>query len=344
MSIRLGANTLLSASLKALTGNTDPGSTQIGVVGQLYINLTTNDTFVCTSAVAPSSYTWVKINGSGGSATNYDDVTITLNSSNEMQTVGQIDQNSGDATFSWVGTLAEYTAGRQAQTITDDMLCYITDDYDTPTEVVSDVLVGGTSVVTDGIASITLPSVPVDDVQINGTSILSSGVANIPVASQDTLGVSKVSPTYGLTVSNGIIVGSTKTLSVYSTAENSLAVCKGTLDNIQNDYVRSVQPAYTAITASTASTTLAINSTYGQTPSVPVAYVIPAPTAGVDNWIKMFIDTSNTASISFTTIGGVSISPNQISDIEIGHKYMVVINYDNLHASWALFIKDMGTV
>ena len=53
---------------------------------------------------------------------------------------------------------------------------------------ITDVLENGTSVVTAGVASIT---VPVRDVQINSTSILSSGVANIPQAGANTLGVTK---------------------------------------------------------------------------------------------------------------------------------------------------------
>ena len=339
MSVRIGSS-VVSGSVKGIVSSGAPSQQTVGIIGQLYFDTATGYSYICSS-ISGNIYTWSPVSSGGGGSTPYDGVTLDLNSSDELQVIGQIDQNSGNPTFDWVGTYSEYVSGREAnpQTITDDMLCYITDDYDTPNGVVSDVLVDGTSVVTDGIAEI---NVPVDDVQINGTSILSSRVANIPVASTSDFGTIKWGSSKGIKVDTNGVIGLVAPTDgqVTAKANNDLALTLGKIDLA----VRNVQPAYTAIEASTASTNLAINSTYGQTPSVPVAYVIPAPTAGVDNWIKMFIDTSSVASISFTTTGGVSISPNQISDIEIGHKYMVVINYDNLHASWALFIKDMGTV
>lgn len=180
----------------------------------------------------------------------------------------------------------------------------------------------------------------VDDVQVNGISIVTDGVANIPVASQDTLGVAKVSQTYGLTVSNGIIVGSTKTASVYSTAANSLAVCKGTLDNIKDDFVRSVRPAYTEITASSATYTLSSNATFGQTPSQAVTYTLPTVIAGVDNWCKLFVDCTTTASIAFTTTDSTTITPVGSPTITQGNSYIFVCQYDNLAETWKVFLVD----
>lgn len=184
----------------------------------------------------------------------------------------------------------------------------------------------------------------VGDVQVNGTSVTTDGVANIPVAAQDTLGVSKVSPTYGLTVSNGIIVGSTKTESVYSTAANSLAICKGTLENIKDTYVRSVQPAYTLIEATTSTYNLVINNCYGQIPSQAVTYTLPAVTAGVDNWVKIFVDTTTTASIAIASADSKTINPNGTADIQTGHKYIIICQFNNLKDEWEIYIIDGGSV
>ena len=85
----------------------------------------------------------------------YDDVTINLNASDELQAVGQIELNDNTATFDWIGTLAEYEAGRLDESIPDTYICYITDDYSTANSVVTDVQFNGTSVVTDFVANIT---------------------------------------------------------------------------------------------------------------------------------------------------------------------------------------------
>ena len=182
----------------------------------------------------------------------------------------------------------------------------------------------------------------VNDVQINGTSIKSSGVANIPVATQDTLGVSKVSPTYGLTVSNGIIVGSTKTASVYSTAANSLAVCKGTLDNIQNDYVRSVSPACTTLSGTTA--TITANTTYAHAVSSSgCTYTLTTPSStDVYSGFILMLDTTNSATIAFQTDGSpaTSIIISGSPTIETGKAYTVVGQYNVLSSAWNIWISE----
>ena len=59
----------------------------------------------------------------------------------------------------------------------------------------------------------TMLGVPADDevvkdVQINGTSIVSNGVANIPIASNNAYGVAKVDSQYGVMISNGYLFAS----------------------------------------------------------------------------------------------------------------------------------------
>lgn len=179
------------------------------------------------------------------------------------------------------------------------------------------------------------------DVQVNGTSVVTDGVANIPVASQDTLGVAKVSPTYGLTVSNGVIVGSTKTEGVYSTAANSLAICKGTLDNIQNTYVRSVLPACTTITSADTTATLVANTTYAHQPATGCTYTLTTPTdLTVYSGFILMLDTTNSASIAFQTDDdpATSIVLNGNPTVQTGKRYTVTGQYSVLNNAWELWI------
>lgn len=62
------------------------------------------------------------------SAPNTDNVTINTNTSNELQAIGVIEKNTGAVKHDWVGTLAQWTAGRANGTIPDTWICYITDD------------------------------------------------------------------------------------------------------------------------------------------------------------------------------------------------------------------------
>lgn len=62
------------------------------------------------------------------SVPNTDNVTINTNTNNELQAIGVIEKNTGTVKHDWVGTLAQWTAGRTAGTIPDTWICYITDD------------------------------------------------------------------------------------------------------------------------------------------------------------------------------------------------------------------------
>ena len=74
-------------------------------------------------------------NGTTASWTEYsptpdvDGETIHLNSSDELEVIGTIEKNAGDVKYDWVGTYAEWEAGRNNNTIPDDWVCYITDDF-----------------------------------------------------------------------------------------------------------------------------------------------------------------------------------------------------------------------
>lgn len=63
------------------------------------------------------------IQSSGGN----DNVTITTNEDNQLQTVAVLTSNN-IIKFDWIGTLEEYEAGIADGTITDTTVCFVTDD------------------------------------------------------------------------------------------------------------------------------------------------------------------------------------------------------------------------
>lgn len=84
----------------------------------------------------------------GGGSVDIDNSTITTNANDEIQTVGIIDRNTGNADKIWTGTTQQYNSIQNKDTNT---FYYITDDDATL----------------------------VSDIQINNNSIVSSGTANI---------------------------------------------------------------------------------------------------------------------------------------------------------------------
>ena len=60
-----------------------------------------------------------------------DGNTVGVNSSNELQAIGIIEKNAGAVKYDWVGTLAQWQAGRSGGTIPDTWFCYIIDDEST---------------------------------------------------------------------------------------------------------------------------------------------------------------------------------------------------------------------
>ena len=64
-----------------------------------------------------------------GSGANTDNKSITANSSNQIQTIGVINQNSPTtAVKTWMGTLAEYNALKNNNLIDDNTIYNVTDD------------------------------------------------------------------------------------------------------------------------------------------------------------------------------------------------------------------------
>ena len=69
------------------------------------------------------------------SAPSTDGTTINTNTDDKLQAIGVIEKNTGAVKYDWVGTLAQWTAGRTDGTIPDTWICYITDDETTSVSV-----------------------------------------------------------------------------------------------------------------------------------------------------------------------------------------------------------------
>ena len=78
-----------------------------------------------------SGDTTVALDAGGGGIGNIDNLTITANADDEIQTVATINANTATGAtnpiYDWVGTLAEYKA-QNIETLHPDWVCFITDD------------------------------------------------------------------------------------------------------------------------------------------------------------------------------------------------------------------------
>lgn len=93
---------------------------------------------------------WKTIQG-GGTATNIDNQTITHNDNDEIQTVGIIDNNTGNVDKIWIGTKEEYNLIQDK----DSSTIYILTNDDTS---ITDIKVNNVSVLNNGIANISVPT------------------------------------------------------------------------------------------------------------------------------------------------------------------------------------------
>lgn len=88
------------------------------------------------------------------------------------------------------------------------------------------------------LATLELPAAPVQDVQINGSSIVTDGVATIPRGNDSNAGVVKSVYGYGLQTNNNYqLYGVSRSTEEYKTINNAHVISKGTLTNIQQSYV-----------------------------------------------------------------------------------------------------------
>lgn len=101
-----------------------------------------------------------------------------------------------------------------------------------------------------------------------------------------------------------------------------------------------VDALYTTLTGDSAA--LVNKNVYGQIiPNGGVTYTLPTVTAGVDNYCKLFLDTTNSATVGFS---GTTPNPNGVTDMQTGHKYIVICQYNNLKTEWEVYIIDGGAV
>ena len=142
--------TATESSLKTIEGNSILGTGDIAILpsqtSQSGKFLTTDGSAVSWANVdaLPSqtgqSGKFLTTNGSAASwasapAPATDSSTINTNSNSQLQAIGVIEKNAGTVKYDWVGTLAQWTAGRSGGTIPDSWICYITDDETTSVSV-----------------------------------------------------------------------------------------------------------------------------------------------------------------------------------------------------------------
>ena len=142
--------TATESYLKTVQGNSLLGTGDISILpsqtSQSGKFLTTNGSAVSWANVdaLPSqtgqSGKFLTTNGSAASwaaapTPTTDSSTINTNSNSQLQAIGVIEKNAGAVKYDWVGTLAQWTAGRSGGTIPDTWICYITDDETTSVSV-----------------------------------------------------------------------------------------------------------------------------------------------------------------------------------------------------------------
>ena len=120
----------------ALSNGTIAVSTTIASktdIGNGTITFTQGGVAKGTITVNQTSDTTIALDAGGGGSVDIDNLSITENLSNEIQTVGVIDSNGGNAIKTWTGTTAQLPVTRDANTlynITDDTTALAYDAYD----------------------------------------------------------------------------------------------------------------------------------------------------------------------------------------------------------------------
>ena len=100
-------------------------------VGNGIITITQGGVSKGTFTTNQSGNTTIALDAGGGDIGNIDNLTITANANQEIQTVATINANTATGAtnpiYDWVGTLAEYNA-QNIETLHPDWVCFITDD------------------------------------------------------------------------------------------------------------------------------------------------------------------------------------------------------------------------
>ena len=170
----------------------------------------------------------------------------------------------------------------------------------------------------------------VTDVKIDSTSIVSSGVASVPYATTDNGGVFKLSPGYYGTqmatgVNEGRLMGVTFSYAGYAGVSANTFISKGTLENVitgKGLYQRSVYDGTKAITSGS----IALEDSivfYTDSPSAATTYTIDSTAltqSGLTcRYFNVLINMPSTAvGIDFTTNNTVVWAENETPDMSTG--------------------------
>lgn len=214
---KVAVSNVTSTELGYLDGVTSSVQTQLNNKQPTLISGTNIKTINNTSLLGSGDIT---INPSP----DLDGVTISKNTNDELQAIGVIDKNTGNAKYDWVGTLSQYTT--QAVAITHpDWVCYITDDdasgaYDAYTKAEVN------SLVASSISTLVGSMYPVGSIYIGTTQVCP--IANLITGS-----------TWQLVATDRVLQGAGTRGSVGSTVNESLPNITGTTGMVVGNQIPS---------------------------------------------------------------------------------------------------------
>ena len=194
---------------------------------------------------------------------------------------------------------------------------------------VTDVEVDGVSVVSGGVASITLPTVPVTDVTVNGTSVVSSGVAAVvvPTATSDLTNDSNFitaseAPVQDVTVngtsvlSNGVAAVTVPTATSDLTNDSGFITSSDIPAQQQADWTESDTSAPSYIAHKPNLAAVATSGDYGDLSNTPTINNVPAVTSSDDNKVLKASYTGGVGSYSWENETGTTYSAGTGIDID----------------------------
>lgn len=158
---------VFSLNGRKYTHNED-ASTYISYSNVIYPTVDSQDAkviYINTESTAVNYKTWSLETETPGGSVNIDNVSITENDDDEIQTIGVIDQNTGNANKEWTGTRDEY----EALAVKDNNTTYyITDDDETTKLEVIDI--GSTSTTIETITYPTMTKAVLDSIYTEYTA------------------------------------------------------------------------------------------------------------------------------------------------------------------------------
>ena len=156
--------------------------------------------------------------------------------------------------------------------------------WETESGAVTDVEVDGVSVVSQGVASITLPTVPVTDVTVNGTSVVSNGTAAVVVPAQVQSDWAESDTTSAAYIDNkpDLSVYATTSAMTSALADKQDTLTAGTNVSITNNVISATDTTYTAganitISSGVISAASQVNADWSETDTSDPSYIENKP-------------------------------------------------------------------